>query len=526
MKYDIILFTDSIVSAWRMRSLGPYRLATELRNHGYSVKVVDYCVNIFSDYPLVKSIITELIGPNTLFVGFSGTHFFEPNASPAEFARANEYFTWGGRKESPYPGKQKRFELICQLMKTINNNIKIAYGGRWVGRTKLPRIIDFVVSGYSDTTIVELADHLKNKTPIKFTPGLYPNQKNITHDIYATSFDFPNSYTRYQPEDHIRTGEVLYLETSRGCMFKCDFCSYPLIGRKSTDPKYHKEISILAKELKHNWDNFKINCYTIVDDTFNESTEKLQAIYQAIKESGVPNFRFGAYLRLDLIARHPEQIQLLLDMGLNGVFFGIESLNDKSLKSIKKSMPAEEIKSFLIELRKAWNNRVTIQTGLIIGLPHDTPETVNEWMKWFESSESPVNSYVVNNLTIYHVGNTAESESSFLSHPEKYGYTLYEQRETEKLNIWAKHKKHWKNEHWNEKICADMSSKLMQRAVYSRRYQPGMFDLNGFLNLGYTFDYIYNRPSISIPRTETDRLMDQLYNTYITELCNYEGIPK
>jgi hypothetical protein len=55
---------------------------------------------------------------------------------------------------------------------------------------------------------------------------------------------------------------------------------------------------------------------------------------------------------------------------------------------------------------------------------------------------------------------------------------------------------------------------------------PGMFDLNGFLNLGYTFDYLYNRPSISIPRIETEKLMDQMYNTYITELCNYEGIPK
>jgi len=524
MKYDIILFTDSIVSAWRMRSLAPYRLATELRNKGYSVKVIDYCVDIFSDYPLAKSILTKLIGPNTLFVGFSATHFFEPNCSAEDFVRANDYSLWGGRKESPYPGTQKRFEIMCQLAKTLNPDIKIVYGGRWVGRTKLSRAIDYVVAGFSDTTIVELADHIKNKTPIKFTPGSYSNQKNITHDIYAASFDFPNSYVRYQPEDHIRTGEVVYLETSRGCMFKCDFCSYPLIGRKATDPKYHKETAILAEELKHNWDNFKINCYTMIDDTFNESTEKLQAIYEAIKQSGVPNFRFGAYLRLDLIARHPEQIQLLLDMGLHGAFFGIESLNDKSLKSIKKSMPAEEIKSFLTTLRTAWDKRVTIQTSLIIGLPHDTSETVNEWMKWFEDPACPAHHFISNYLHIYPTAKTAETVSSFMTDPEKYGYVLYDLGDNEKLNNWTSNSKNWKNEHWNEQTCADLSSKLMQRAMYTRRLRSGMFDLNGFLNIGYTFDYIYDRPMVSISRAKTNSMMEQIQKDYITELCNYEGI--
>jgi hypothetical protein len=195
------------------------------------------------------------------------------------------------------------------------------------------------------------------------------------------------------------------------------------------------------------------------------------------------------------------------------------------VKSIKKPMPSEEVKSFLTTLRTAWGDRVTIQTSLIIGLPHDTAETVNDWIKWFEDPACPVHNYITFYLNIYEKAKTAETESSFLTDPEKYGYTLYDLNDGEKINSWIS-KKNWKNEYWNEKTCAELSSKLVQRAVYTRRMKPGMFDLNGLLNIGYTFEYLFNRPMISISRAKTDLLIGQMYNDYITELCDYEGIAR
>ena len=69
---------------------------------------------------------------------------------------------------------------------------------------------------------------------------------------------------------------------------------------------------------------------------------KLQQIYQAIKTSGV-DLRFSAFVRLDLLERFPEQIPLLKKMGLRSVFFGLESLNDESLKVIGKGIKSEKI---------------------------------------------------------------------------------------------------------------------------------------------------------------------------------------
>ena len=42
MTYDVIMFTDVAAQYGHIKPLGAYRLASELRAHGYSVKVIDY----------------------------------------------------------------------------------------------------------------------------------------------------------------------------------------------------------------------------------------------------------------------------------------------------------------------------------------------------------------------------------------------------------------------------------------------------------------------------------------------------
>ena len=78
MKYNVLLFTDQIARFWHIKALGAYRVANELRNHGYTVKVIDYAGLWVADSSLLLKILNNLIGPNTLFVGFSTTFFGIP----------------------------------------------------------------------------------------------------------------------------------------------------------------------------------------------------------------------------------------------------------------------------------------------------------------------------------------------------------------------------------------------------------------------------------------------------------------
>jgi radical SAM superfamily enzyme YgiQ (UPF0313 family) len=516
MTYDIILFTDSAGSFYRIRSLGVYRLATELRNNGYTVKVIDYTVDIFDNFNFTDKLIKKIIGNNTLFVGFSSSHFRIKVVNKNSFSHNNTYLENQGLIPCPYPSNEKRFSIILSAIKKINRDIKVVYGGEWAnGVAKLNPKIDYIVQGLADTTIVEIANHLKNGTPLKFMPGPFPGQKIINHDPTGSNFDFPNSFTKFEPTDHIRQGEVVCIETSRGCMFKCKFCNYPLLGRKKTDPKYHKEIDILAQELKYNWDNYKINKYYIIDDTFNETTEKIEAVKTAIIKAGVPDFAFFAYLRLDLLKKHPEQIPLLKSMGLQSAFFGIETLNDISSKLIDKPMKSAEVKKFLTELKSTWGDQVFLHGSFIFGLPYDTPETIIQWMEWLEDLDGPLDSIKIDALNIHKF-----IPSVFGLDIEKYGYTMTDHENSREFET----RVHWKTEQWDYTDAKLLVNKYLEKMYYSRRNKANGWEVMALQDIGYSFADIQSRAKFDYDRLEIRNRLNAHREKYLKELCKYEGI--
>ena len=502
MTYDVILFTDSIVGTWRMRAMGAYRLASELRQNGYSVKVIDWACVIFEDYQLANKLFKTLIGANTLFVGFSGGHFHKRSIKTKHFDHYDDYFDDQGFEDYPYPTDQKTFEIMISQMKRYNPNLKIVYGGGYTHESiRLTASIDYVIYGLADSTIVELASHLKNKTPLKWIPGAHPKQKYIKHDELGLSFDFPNSSTQYAPEDHIRQGEVLCIETSRGCMFKCKFCSFVLLGRKTTDPKYHKELSVLTKELKHNWENYRVNKYAIVDDTFNESTEKIKMVAQAVKDAGVPDFKFWAYIRLDLLKKFPEQIQILKDMGLQSAYMGIESLYDPTLKLIGKPLKSAEVKQLLTKVKSQWAGHVNMHGAFILGLPGETPEIVEEGLKWLNDPNCPLDSFHT------HVLNLSPAwPSIFGQNAEKLGYKII----ADPARPWAN--ANWDNGIWTRADCTKLSKKLGEEKFYSRRGLPHSWEIIGLQNSGYKFEDIYRKKKTGKSDVEDRQLTSRKMN--------------
>ena len=59
------------------RSVGPYRVATELEDAGYSTFVFDYIINFSAEE--IKQVLKKHLGPDTLWVGFSSTFYDYPD---------------------------------------------------------------------------------------------------------------------------------------------------------------------------------------------------------------------------------------------------------------------------------------------------------------------------------------------------------------------------------------------------------------------------------------------------------------
>jgi radical SAM superfamily enzyme YgiQ (UPF0313 family) len=297
--------------------------------------------------------------------------------------------------------------------KAINPKIKIVVGGPKIDFYRdIPA--DHFIVGIGESEILDLLTDKKR---------LWPTF--IDHDTngFNKNWDWQNSYTDYTDYALIKNKELLTLETSRGCRFKCSFCSYPLIGQKNTlDLMKSKET--LYTELKNNYDRWGTVDYWITDDTFNDSTEKLKYLLDVTRKLEF-RLRLRAYVRLDIAVVHPEQIDILHELGLAVTWIGVDSFHPIASKAIGKGMGSDRRKNTLIKMREVWGDDVRIEAGYIVGLPGEGSEHAEEAANWFASPDSPVDQAHFNPLRIIPTGilpymNRSEIDKDY----KKFGYDI------------------------------------------------------------------------------------------------------
>jgi len=359
---QVILFSD-IYRPFHGKGMGVYRLANHIRSAGYSVKVIHAFINLKDQdfYDICKEHISE----HTLLVGLGAT----------VMANLEQNLFFG----MPTDIVKDRFLTL----KETYPQIATCLGGAQVtGSTDeyltTFNFFDYAIKGQGETAIVELLNHLSQKTKIKTITITRP--KIISDKLYPFG-DFNQTVNTYTAEDCIQFGEALPIELARGCIFKCKFCGYDLIGKKLGD--FVKPADLIRQELLHNYENWGVTDYYVADETINDSEEKVEMLLESVQ--GLP-FKpsFGGFLRLDLIWKFPEMAQKLLDWGLEACSFGIETINDASGRAVGKGLGKDRIESTLRHIKNVWGDRVFVNASFILGLKHDNPATAPELDRWLE----------------------------------------------------------------------------------------------------------------------------------------------
>lgn len=400
MSVEFILLTNVASPIWQ-RAIGAYQVANHCKLSGLTCQVIDF-TDLFKTEEL-ENILLTLIDSKTLAIGVSTTFYFNEN-------------TKGKFISSKRSASQVIPNYLRNLLIKIKNqfpNIKITGGGANSYQIEGDKLFDAVFHGYSEQAVVEYLQSLQGK----INKRLYPKKNNqIIIDGKTSQFDIETLNHKWSKNDCILSGETLPIEISRGCIFRCNFCSYPLNGKKKFD--YLRDPELIKDELIHNYENFGTVNYFFADDTFNDSTMKLESLHKII--TSLPfKIKFVTYLRLDLLNAHREQIQLLKEMGLGSAFFGIETLNHNSGKCIGKGMNPELVKKFLLELYyDHWNQEIPFTCSFIIGLPGETVESVRATQEWCR--ETPFNDLW---YPLY-IKNKGYFKSEFDSNYKNYGYQI------------------------------------------------------------------------------------------------------
>ena len=428
MYYDVILFTELQNSFIPSKGAGAYKIASFIRNKGHTVKTIGNVCEIMGRGYQDKlfDYLDDHIGPNTMFVGFSVTFITD-------------------------------MEVLTPIIEQIYfkyPHVKIIFGGHGPSAVKFVKnneMIDYYFKGVAEDI---LESYLNGNEPIE----------RVTWDFNrAGNFDFHNSSVMLHEDDVVFPNEVIPLEISRGCMFKCKFCALDQLGRKPED-KYYRSEDSLYEEFKFNYENFGTTQYNFMCDTFNESEDKMLNVLRA-KERAKVDLNFWSYTRIDLLHAYPERIKIMKDIGVRAVFFGIESLHDPSAKEIGKGLGRERVFEMFHKLKEEWGKEVVLHGSFIVGLPHETPDTASEWLEMIANRDFPIDSAGAGPLRLQQqrgenaIAAAQGNISEFDRNAEKYGY---ERTKKDVMNGKMGGKVEWTNEHFTYDTAKKLAHKWMK----------------------------------------------------------------
>ena len=449
---NIILLT-TVSGAVFQRAMSAYQLAHNCREHGYTCQVIDF-INDFTETELVE-ILKRCIDDKTLCIGVS-TSFF------------NDFKLMVGNKSELPLVVPAHIEASCRTIKNTYPNVRIVLGGAKAIEGLNFDWVDDVFLGYSEDQFLDYCNDIKSAKQLK--------QKNV-FDRQNYNFDISTLNHRFLKEDCILENEVLPIEISRGCIFKCKFCAFPLNGKKKLD--YIRDFNEIRDELIYNYENFGTTKYFFNDDTLNDSVFKVEGLHKII--TSLPfKIEFSSWMRLDLLYKHPHTIQLLKEMGTGSTFFGIESFNSKTLKTIGKTMNPNKVKDFLLDLYyNKWNEEIPLFLGMIAGLPYDTEDSIMDHANWLSSTPF---TFHFEPLRIADSGGSFY-KSEFELNYKDYGYDLDENGR-------------WSNSVMNQDIAENIATEINNRNAFSNNTVAGTF-LFALLN-HFDYDYLKGRPASDI----------------------------
>jgi anaerobic magnesium-protoporphyrin IX monomethyl ester cyclase len=194
---------------------------------------------------------------------------------------------------------------------------------------------------------------------------IYNDGVAVMKKRYFPNEDFPES-----------SGAVMSLIGTRGCPYKCTYCSTPWIGLK---PRYRSPKNIIA-EMTQVMDK-GVRMFKFQDDTYTLHRTKLRELAVAVNaELGKDTFAARIHTRVNTMDDHvAESLKL---MNTKVTCFGIESGSQVVLNANQKGTTVAQNTAALINAK---NHGFYTIAFLVIGMAGETIETMKETQDWLLS---------------------------------------------------------------------------------------------------------------------------------------------
>ena len=239
---------------------------------------------------------------------------------------------------------------------------------------------------------------IRNSSKIFFTkPGKIVPHEKMDEDMPGYAWDLlpfkekpldlyraPMWHAEY---DFKKRSPYASIQTSLGCVFKCNFCMINIVNRNNTD-----EVGVASDFSRMRfWSpefiikefdkliSMGVRTIRIVDEMFLLNPKYYLPLCEELaKRNKDDSLRIWSYSRIDTVKRH-EILKLVRKAGIKWLALGIES-GEKSvrLEVDKGKFEDVDVKKVIEEVHEA---DINVMANYIYGLPGDTKETIEKTFK-------------------------------------------------------------------------------------------------------------------------------------------------
>ncbi len=324
----------------------------------------------------IAAIEAELVGPEIVDV-FCDQGLVERICEGMPSILALSLYVWNAQKSL----------FVASAIKNRLPDVRIVVGGpevtpdnHWV--LEHPAV-DAGVFGEGESRIGDAIEALCSGADLGGIPGIfYKSAGGIRVDREnADPWDLSRCSYPYLNSTIVPSLDgTLFLETVRGCPFRCRYCYY---HKAFGEVRRHPLSTILRVLDKAYASESGVREIYLMDPTFNAHSE-FRALLRYIV-----SLRSGEYptlhteLRADLLT--VEDVKLLSEAGLASAEIGLQTTNPRALKLAGRSGSPAKTAHGVNLLKQAG---IEVTTGIIVGLPGDSPKGFTSTLEWLTATEA------------------------------------------------------------------------------------------------------------------------------------------
>ena len=363
MDRKVLLIYTSNYKQWPHLPNSVLALAGPLINSGFEVEILDTAIEDYKDrsYNQYFLVGISVLSDTSIALGLSISAFIRKNSPLVKIV-------WGGAHPTALTDQTIRSTLV-----------------------------DFVVRGHGEETIVELARELSDTQQYGKIKGLsYKEDGKILHNSEREPADMDRIglylYHLLNIEKYPSMHEKFSYNSSRGCPYQCTFCSYEKrwVARSSK-----KVVDDLEKII----DLYHPEVIRMSEAEFFVSQKRVEEICHGLINRKI-KIKWEANCRVNYFVQYSDDfIRLLIESGCYNLGFGGESGSNRVLEQINKKITREQI--FEVAERIKGFNIEEVRFSFMCGLPGETEDDLAQTLSLIQEIWRINPAIYINGLFIY-----------------------------------------------------------------------------------------------------------------------------